>query len=561
MLRRIVRLGLLSVLFGLACTFVWGVMSVLNSLALRPVDARVPGHLAPDVNAIAPLSFTITLEPVVTTGLANPVYLTHAGDGSGRLFVVEQGGLIRVIKNGTLQTAPYLDIRSLVLSGGERGLLSVAFDPDFKTNGTFYVDYTDIPSGNTVVARYVVSDPASDVANPINATTILYIPQPEANHNGGQLQFGPKDGYLYVGMGDGGGAGDQHGTIGNGQDLGVLLGKLLRINVRGVPAYTIPSSNPFTRTTGARPEAWAYGLRNPWRFSFDRVNGDLYIGDVGQNCYEEIDYQPADSHGGENYGWRLMEGFHAFDPAQMSNCGQPIISPLTLTLPITDYGHNLGVAVVGGYVYRGVMYPQMNGVYFFGDDGSGRIWAMQQVSPGKWASSEKLDTPYSISAFGEDEGGELYVVDLGGQIFRIVSSAPPPDLSPTTKQASTGAVQSGDALTYTIVLRNAGGSFSNTVRLTDTIPLGLVYVTDSFTATLGILDASLAPTLTWHSSLSATKAITLTFAVTVSAVNTAAIQNIVAIDPGIGAPFERSATIIVNGFRIYLPLVVRNASG
>jgi len=522
----------------------------------------VPEHLAPDANTTALLPFTITLEPVVMAGLMNPVYLTHAGDGSGRLFVVEQGGLIRVIKNGTLQTVPFLDIHSLVLSGGERGLLSVAFDPDFKTNGTFYVNYTDTPSGNTVVARYVVSDPSSDVANPITVTTILYIPQPEANHNGGQLQFGPKDGYLYVGMGDGGGGGDQHGTIGNGQDLGALLGKLLRINVRGVPTYTIPPSNPFTRTTGARPEVWAYGLRNPWRFSFDRNNGDLYIGDVGQNCYEEIDYQPADSHGGENYGWRLMEGFHAFDSAQMGNCGQPVISPLTLTLPITDYGHNLGDAVVGGYVYRGAMYPQMNSVYFFGDDGSGRIWAMQQVSPGKWASSEKLDTPYNISSFGEDEGGELYVVSLGGQIFKIVSSAPPapPDLSPTTKQASTGTVQSGDALTYTIVLRNAGSPFSNTVRLTDTLPPGLIYVTDSFTATLGALDASLAPTLTWHGNLSATNVITLTFAVTVSAVNTQAIQNIATLDPGIGAPFERSATIIVNGFQVYLPLVVRNTS-
>jgi len=559
MFRRIVRLGLL---FGMTGVFVWGMLIVLATFTTRPVDAHVPEHLALDANTTALLPFTITLEPIVTAGLASPVYLTHAGDGSGRLFVVEQAGLIRVIKNGTLQAAPYLDIHSLVLSGGERGLLSVAFDPDFKTNGAFYVDYTDTPSGNTVVARYVVSDPSSDIANPITVTTILSITQPEANHNGGQLQFGPKDGYLYIGMGDGGGAGDQHGTIGNGQDLGALLGKLLRINVRGVPTYTIPSSNPFTRTTGARPEVWAYGLRNPWRFSFDRISGDLYIGDVGQNCYEEIDYQPADSHGGENYGWRLMEGFHAFDPAQMSNCGQPLITPITLTLPITDYGHNLGVAVVGGYVYRGALYPDMNGVYFFGDDGSGRIWAMQQVSPGDWVSSEKLDTPYNISAFGEDEGGDLYVVDLGGQILKIVSSAPPapPDLSPTTKEASTGTVQSGDALTYTIVLRNAGGPFSNTVRLTDTLPAGLIYVTDSFTATLGTLDASFAPTLTWHGNLSATNVITLTLAVTVSAVNTQTIRNIVTLDPGISVPFERSATIIVNGFRVYLPLVVRNAS-
>jgi glucose/arabinose dehydrogenase len=398
MFRRLFRFGLS---LALTSALLWLVLSALASPSLGPVH-----HLGPDANGQAvdaTLSFTITLVPVVTTDLVEPVHLTHAGDGSGRLFIVERAGRIRIIKNGTLLSQPFLDISSLVQAGFvEQGLLSVAFDPDYLSNGTFYVDYTSLSGlGDTVIARYVVSNPLADVADLVTVTNLLTITQPEVNHNGGQLQFGPQDGYLYVGMGDGGGGGDHHGAIGNAQDRSQWLGKLLRINVRGVPTYTLPPTNPFTQTSGARPEVWAYGLRNPWRFSFDRVTGDLYIGDVGQDCFEEIDYQPAASYGGENYGWRLMEGFHQFDPNNMTNCNQPLTAPPTLTLPITDYIHPVGEAVIGGYVYQGDPFPQMHGVYFFGDEVTGRIWAMQQVSPGHWTSSLIATTSVAISSFGE----------------------------------------------------------------------------------------------------------------------------------------------------------------
>jgi uncharacterized repeat protein (TIGR01451 family) len=440
-------------------------------------------------------------------------------------------------------------------------LLGVAFDPDFKTNGTFYVDYTSLSGiGDTVIARYVVADPSSDVANPVAVTKLLTVTQPEVNHNGGQLQFGPNDGYLYIGMGDGGGGGDQHGTIGNGQNLGALLGKLLRINVRGVPTYTIPSTNPFTQTVGARPEIWAYGLRNPWRFSFDRANGDLYIGDVGQDCFEEIDYQPASSRGGENYGWRLMEGFHQFNPLDQTNCAQPIITPVTLTLPITEVVHPDAEAIIGGYVYRGNQYPQMSGVYFFGDNVSQLIWVMKQVSPGNWTSELKLNTTLAISSFGEDESGELYVVDLNGGVYKIVSSHPviPPDLSGTTKQASTGAARVGDVVTYTIVLRNSGGPVTSTVLLTDSIPDGLEYKPGSLQATGGIVNVTQLPTITWQSILSDSFPITLTYAVTVSSASTLTIRNIVFVNPLVTPPFERSAAILVNPYEVYLSLLLRD---
>ncbi|MGH8247651.1 MAG: PQQ-dependent sugar dehydrogenase, partial [Gammaproteobacteria bacterium] len=322
--------------------------------------------------------------------------------------------------------------------------------------------------------------------------------------------------------------------------------------------YTIPPSNPFTQTAGYLPEIWALGLRNPWRFSFDRATGDLYIGDVGQNCYEEVSYRPANSPGGENYGWRLMEGFHAFDPANPNNCNQPMITPLGLSLPITDYGRSLGAAVSGGYVYRGGDYPWMDGVYFFGDYGSGRIWAMRQVGPGVWQSSEKLNTPYNISSFGEDEDGEVYVLDYSnGRVHKIVSAASA-DLSASQKSASDSAPSPSQVITYTIVLRNSGAAFANTVRLTDTIPAGLTYQAGSLTATLGTPDDSSAPTLTWNGVMSNTLVATVTYAVTVSAVTAQTISNTVTIHPDFSAPFARSATILVNALQLYMPVILKN---
>ena len=322
--------------------------------------------------------------------------------------MLEQAGYIRVIKNGALLSTPYLTLTSKVKCCGEQGLLGLVFDPDFETNRTFYINYTTSApgfSGDTVVARYQVANAAADVANVLAVTNIITIDQPESNHNGGDIHFGPNDGYLYIGMGDGGGGGDQHGAIGNGQNPAVLLGKMLRLNVRGVPTYTIPAGNPFTQTVGYRPEIWALGLRNPWRFSFDRANGDLFIGDVGQDCYEEIDYQPGSSAGGQNYGWRQMEGLHPFNPNNFNDCSQPPITPAGLTLPIVEVPHPTGEAIVGGYVYRGSAFPAVHGVYFYADEVTGRFWMLERINSA-WVSTEIFKPGLSISSFGEDESGE-----------------------------------------------------------------------------------------------------------------------------------------------------------
>ncbi|HEY6073167.1 MAG TPA: PQQ-dependent sugar dehydrogenase, partial [Anaerolineales bacterium] len=339
-------------------------MVVINAVALLSLTLLVvnrPAHQQASAKASEPVktppliastaAFTLSIE-LVSSGFNYPTYVTGPADGSGRLFVLEQAGRIRVISNSLLLNLPYLDISNTVTfntADSELGLLGMAFDPAFASNGTFYLDYTNLES-NTIIERFVVADPAADVATLLTATKIMTIVQPYAQHKGGVLQFGPNDGYLYIGMGDGGGGGD---PLGNGQNLDTLLGKILRIDVRHVPTYTIPPTNPFTQTADALPEIWAYGLRNPWRFSFDRANGDLYIGDVGQHCYEEIDYQASTSHGGDNYGWNIMEGFHGFDPQNYDACAQPVLTspPPTLTLPVLEYPHSgLLAAVVGGYV-------------------------------------------------------------------------------------------------------------------------------------------------------------------------------------------------------------------
>jgi glucose/arabinose dehydrogenase len=339
----------------------------------------------------------LDVEPVVS-GLEQPVYVTHAGDD--RLFVVEQPGQVRVIANGELLDTPFLDIVPLVNSNGfEQGLLSIAFHPNYATNGEFFVNYTRQPDGATIIARYrVSSDP--NVADPNSAEVLLTIPQPERNHNGGLVKFGP-DGYLYIGMGDGGGAGDRHGTIGNGQDPNALLGKLLRMNVE----------------TG-EVSIWAMGLRNPWRFSFDRATGDLYIADVGQGDYEEINFQPASSAGGENYGWRIMEGAHCFDPG--TGCDQT-----GLVLPVAEYNHAFGCSVTGGYVYRGSAYPWLNGVYVFADYCTGIVWSLARDASGAWDMQRRMDVSFTVSSFGEDLAGELYLTGhTDGTVYRLTSTSP-----------------------------------------------------------------------------------------------------------------------------------------
>jgi glucose/arabinose dehydrogenase len=335
----------------------------------------------------------------IVSGLERPVYLTHAGDTTGRLFVVEQSGRIRILQNGALLADPFLDLTDLVNdSGNEQGLLGLAFHPDYAANGLFFVNYTDA-NGDTAVVRYSVSaDP--NRADPASAKMILQVAQPFPNHNGGDLAFGP-DGYLYIGLGDGGSAGDPQG---NGQNLKALLGKLLRIDVNPGDPYGIPPDNPFVGHPEARPEIWAYGLRNPWRYSFDRATGDLYIADVGQNAYEEIDYQPAGSQGGENYGWNFMEGAHPFK-------GQ---APAGLTAPVAEYSHQVGgCSVTGGYVYRGPSLPALNGVYLYGDYCSGQVWALYR-SGSSWENVALLNAFFTISSFGEDANGEVYVLDHGG---------------------------------------------------------------------------------------------------------------------------------------------------
>lgn len=348
----------------------------------------------------------------VFSGLSAPVQITHAGDGSGRLFLVEQSGRILIAKGGSIQPAPFLDIMSRVSCCSERGLFSVAFPPASGASPDhFYVNYTDL-SGNTVIARYrVTANP--DVADPTSEQVVLAIAQPYPNHNGGQLAFSPRDGYLYIGMGDGGSAGDPQNR---GQDGTELLGKLLRIDVEtGNPTtYTIPAGNPFTQTIGYRGEIWALGLRNPWRFTFDRLTGDLYIGDVGQNQYEEVNFQAAASSGGENYGWRIMEGLHCYDAATCQTAG--------LVLPVAEYDHALGCSITGGVVYRGAQFAPLRGIYLYGDYCSGRIWGLRRDA-GAWQSRQLAATALRIAAFGEDEAGEAYVADYAtGTIHRVASA-------------------------------------------------------------------------------------------------------------------------------------------
>ena len=380
---------------------------------------------------------TLMLVPVVG-GLTQPTSITHAGDNSPRIFVTEQPGRIRIIKNGALLPTPFLDIAGRIgIPGSEQGLLSVAFPPGYgSTRNRFYVCYTN-PAGTLVIARYrPTADP--DVADPNSEEIILTIDHPtNANHNGGQLQFGP-DGYLYIGTGDGGGGGDPDQ---NAQNPGALLGKLLRIDVEPVsfpvsalfktylpivfkspPSlnYRIPPNNPYVGVPGYRGEIWALGLRNPWRFSFDRQTGDLYIGDVGQGLWEEVDFQPAVPPGvrpiGKNYGWNFREGNHCYPPSSICDLNDP-----SYTAPVAEYDHSSDCSITGGYVYRGPGNPAMQGIYFYGDICSGKIRGLQR-SNGTWLSSLLTTAPFGISTFGEDQAGNLYVADYsGGSIYQITS--------------------------------------------------------------------------------------------------------------------------------------------
>lgn len=343
----------------------------------------------------------------VSRGFERPLAVTNTGSDE-RIFVVEQTGRIRIVRDGDILPTPFLNISQKISTGGERGLLSVAFHPDYANNGRFFVNYTD-RAGSTVIAEYRVSDDPN-VADAASERVLLTFEQPYANHNGGQLAFGP-DGFLYIGTGDGGAAND---PLNAGQDMSTLLGKLLRIDVDNGEPYAIPESNPFVGQDGARAEIWAYGLRNPWRFSFDRATGDLFIADVGQNAFEEINFQPASSTGGENYGWRVTEGAHCFDPPEGCDTSG-------ITMPIMEYSHRSGAgrSITGGYLYRGDTVSTLENAYVFGDFVSGNIWA-STFNGSSWTTVQLFDTNYAIAAFGQDAAGELYVVDYNaGALYRF----------------------------------------------------------------------------------------------------------------------------------------------
>ena len=371
--------------------------------------------LTKSVSPISPSNITFQ---ETASGLTKPVFITHAGDGSGRLFVVEQQGRIRIIKNGALQAAPFLDIQSRIkATGGEQGLLALAFHPAYATNGIFFAAYTAPRSGDAtgsdlVLEKFSVSANNPDQADPNSGVILLTIGHPvNSNHNGGSLAFGA-DGYLYWSTGDGGSGGDPSN---NAQELNNLLGKILRIDVNSGAAYGIPADNPFAASVdpNLKKEIWAYGLRNPWRFSFDALTHDLYVGDVGQSVREEVNFQPAGSAGGENYGWRVMEGSLCYNPSV--GCDQN-----GKVLPVAEYDHTLGCSITGGYVYRGSNFPALGGYYFYGDFCSGRLFSLYQDAALGWTSAQLLDTPYSISTFGEDEQGELYLADYAsGKIHNI----------------------------------------------------------------------------------------------------------------------------------------------
>jgi len=336
-------------------------------------------------------------------GLDSPVAVED--DGAGKLFIVEQAGVIRRDVDGQIDPEPFLDIRDRVKAGGECGLLGLAFHPQFLVNGRFFVNYTtELPGGLCTIISEFKAVLGTTRVDPSTEREIMRYSQPFPNHKGGQLAFGP-DGKLYIGAGDGGSGGD---PFGNGQSLKTRLAKIMRIDVDREPPYTVPRDNPFVHQPDALPEIWAFGMRNPWRFSFDRKTGDLYCGDVGQDKWEEVDIVKK----GKNYGWSAREGTHPFKPERA-------VGPLTE--PIKDYGHNLGHCIVGGYVYRGEAIPSLNGVYVYADYTDGWIAGLKWNGSTLTLDEELLHVPFHISSFGEDRDGELYVCDYGGgRILRLI---------------------------------------------------------------------------------------------------------------------------------------------
>lgn len=349
----------------------------------------------------------------ISSGLSSPVDITNAGDGTNRLFIVEQGGTIRIWQGGSLLPTPFLNISSIITGGGERGLLSLAFHPDYEINRYFFVYYTNL-SGDITIARYQADALNPNIADPLSGVVLLSIPKPFANHNGGDLNFGP-DGYLYFGTGDGGSGGDPNNFAQNGLSL---LGKMIRIDVNNFstpPYYNIPADNPYVADPAVDDHIWALGLRNPWRWSFDRLTNDMWIADVGQGSWEEVNYRPAASTAGLNYGWRCYEGNNGYNTA---GC----LPQASYTSPIFVYPHVFatgGFSITGGFVYRGAEYPALQGYYICADYVSGNVWLINPDGSGGWITRRQAGLPGSISAFGEAEDGTLYAVSLGGPVYKV----------------------------------------------------------------------------------------------------------------------------------------------
>jgi glucose/arabinose dehydrogenase len=397
--------------------------AVLAGLALGAcgsgASTPTPGS-SPSGGPVACSATPIGGQPALTTvlfarGLSNPLdFQVPPGDRT-RAFVVEQGGRIRIVRGGAVVATPFLDVSSKTSAGGERGLLGLAFHPDYASNGRFYVNYTD-RNGDTRISEFRAAPPAADAVDPGTEKQLLFVAQPFANHNGGGLAFG-NDGMLYASLGDGGSGGD---PFGNGQNLSTPLGKLLRLDVDHGSPFAVPSDNPFLARAGAFPAIWAYGLRNPWRFAFDRTTGDLFIADVGQSTVEEVDFAPAPRHGGENYGWNVMEGSRCFQPA--SGC-----STAGLTLPVIEYTHAEGCSITGGVVYRGCRLPGYAGTYFYSDFCTGfvrsfRMEGGQAVDRRDWTAALGRGLN-AVTAFGRDDEGEVYIVDQDGEVYKVVPAS------------------------------------------------------------------------------------------------------------------------------------------
>lgn len=443
---------------------------------------------------------TISLREIAG-GFSQPlgVVMTSLPDDD-RLFVLEKGGKIKIIDgNGQVLPTDFIDIVSLITIGSEQGLLGMAFDPNFAKNGQFYLSYSQSGDGASVISRFTLDNPWDSTASIATEERLIRVEQDFSNHNGGDIHFGP-DGYLYIALGDGGSGNDPNNRA---QTRSSLLGSLLRIDVDpngGLPAdcglignYSIPNDNPFVGDAGSCNEIWAYGVRNPWRMSFDRQTGDLYFGDVGQGAREELNFQPAASSGGENYGWRCREG----------DIPTPGISPCDLDAvpvdPIYAYPRAVGQSVTGGYVYRGSDFPRMQGIYFSGDFGSGQLF--RSVNSGGWTTVLAEDLPFSISSFGETSDGELLIVDYGGKVYRVIDA-----LGIDLTQSAPKIVKQGEPTVHTFTVTNVGSTTLSDIVITNTLPAGTTYVSG------GNWDGS---AVTWNvGGLDATESTTVSLTVT-----------------------------------------------